>query len=135
MSYWLNESPITKKPYFVKSQDVLWKKLSQSHTTMQAPCGASNISDREYQVLWFFDKAQIDRENKVMKHDHFPFGFMKSQDSSTRVNTHNLRSCVFECPFLEMKTLDSEGNAVNLAQKPMAWIEYWVSYVFSIVRC
>jgi len=62
LSYWMHESPITTKPYFVKAQDVIWHKTSQSFSTMQAPCGASNLSDREYQVVWYMDKEQIANE-------------------------------------------------------------------------
>ena len=127
LSYWLNESPITKKPFFVRAQDVTWRKVSQSFNTMQAPSGPTNLADREHTVIWYMDKAQVESDKRTLKHDHFPFGFMKNQDSSSRVNTHNLRSCIFDCPFLENKTLDGDKQVVNNAEKPAAYTEYFVS--------
>ena len=128
MSYWMKESALLTKPYFSKVQDLCWWKTSANFGVMQCPSGPSNISDSEYQVLYYFDLDNIDRKQKKSTvNEHFGFGDLKYLDGSD-FPTSSFRSVVYRCPWMVKKTMDEEqGRPANLAEKPIANAEHIVS--------
>ena len=130
LSYWMHESPIASKPYCSKVQDLTWCKVSANYSTMQSPSGTSNISDTEFQLLYYMDKDNVGKKQKKGPvANHFGFGELSYLDGSEFPRAV-FRSCWYASPWQSRKTLDEDqGNMiVNLAEKPSANSEHIVSF-------